>query len=244
MEEIAKHALPDRTDLLNAAPHVRVLDRLGDDSAWMLQTYLSVGKIIEEEVHASFRSAQWGSKLSEHEEWTGKLPSKLLAQSFSLAHSVAEATFEMTSEWRPGEGRCQCGSTKRLRFSWKTAPIGYPSFFWGCVNYSRGDQARHDRARPCSGTFCACLASYFPLITTGDLVILKDRVEELVKEWSDKPCAETDYHNATKLYGGKKDELPLTTKDSVLKVLKMISSDLQSITDERAGICPNHTEQN
>lgn len=64
-----------------------------------------------------------------------------------------------------------------------------------------------------------------------------------MKEWSDKACTEPDYHTATKFYGGKKDELPLTTKDSVLTVLRMISSDLQSIMDELAGICPN-PEQN
>ncbi len=61
---------------------------------------MTVGKIIEEEVHTSFQSAQWGSKLSEMEEWTERLPSKLLAQSFTLAHGVAEASFQMTREWR------------------------------------------------------------------------------------------------------------------------------------------------
>lgn len=240
LNEIADHALPGKTDILSSGPHVRVLERLGDDSAWMLQTYLTVGKMIQEEVHASFQGARWGSKLSEIEEWTSNLPSKLLSQSFSIAHGVAEASFQMTKEWRPGEGRCQCGSSKRLRFTWKSTPIGHPSFFGGCVNFNCGDQARHDRAKPCTGTLCACLTAYFPLITTGDLVILKDRVEDLTKEWSEKPdLTEDDYCNTTKLYGGINHDLPHTTKENVLASLRMVVSDISSIVDERSGLCPD-----
>ncbi len=39
LNEIAKHSLPDKVaDLLTTVPHVRVLESLGDDSTWMLQT--------------------------------------------------------------------------------------------------------------------------------------------------------------------------------------------------------------
>ncbi len=119
LDEIAQHASPKRADVLSTGPHVRVQERLGEDSAWMLQTYLTVGKFIQEEIETSFDRARWGNKLCELEQWGCKLPSKLLSQTSDTAHSVAEASFHMTREWRPGEGRCQCGSTKRLRFMWK-----------------------------------------------------------------------------------------------------------------------------
>ncbi len=238
LDEIAQHALPKRADVLSTGPHVRVQERLGEDSAPGCYKPISpLAKLFKKKLRRTLIVPAGVGKLCELEQWGCKLPSKLLSQTFDTAHSVAEASFHMTREWRPGEGRCQCGSTKRLRFTWKTVPVAYPSFFWGCVNYNRGDQARHDRATPCSGTLCACITAYFPLITTGDLVILKDRVAEVIKLWEDNESPmDTDYQQATNFYGGQKEQLPHTTK-GVLKALQMVTSDLQCMLDERAGLC-------
>jgi len=108
--------------------------------------YITVGKIIEEETLNTFTSAQGSSKLAVSQEWTDKLPSKLLTQSFEIIHGVAEASLQMTNAWRPGEGRCCCGSCKKLKFSWKISPT-HPSFFGGCVKYTRQVPQRHDRAQ-------------------------------------------------------------------------------------------------
>ncbi len=62
LDEIAQHALPKSADVLSTGPHVRVQERLGEDSAWMLQTYLTIGKIIQEEIETYFDSARWGGQ--------------------------------------------------------------------------------------------------------------------------------------------------------------------------------------
>jgi len=49
LDLIAKYALPEKIDILGVCPQVRVTEQLGEDSAWMMQVHLTVGKIIEEE---------------------------------------------------------------------------------------------------------------------------------------------------------------------------------------------------
>jgi len=41
LDLMAKYALPEKIDILGACPQVRVTERLGEDSAWMLQVYHS-----------------------------------------------------------------------------------------------------------------------------------------------------------------------------------------------------------
>ena len=237
LDLIAKYALPEKIDILGACPQVRVTERLGEDSAWMLQVYLTVGKIIEEETLNTFTSAQGSSKLAVSQEWTDKLPSKLLTQSFEIIHGVAEASLQMTNAWRPGEGRCRCGSCKKLKFSWKISPTPYPSFFWGCVNYTRQDPQRHDRAQPCSGSLFTCLAKYFPFIATADLTILQEKVNEVFKDWTEKEeVTSDDYKHATQLYGGPKDQLPHTSQAGVSSLLQKLAGDIHLILEERAGL--------
>ena len=235
LDLIAKHALPEKIDVLGACPQVRVTERLGEDSAWMLQVYCTVGKIIEEETLNTLTSSQGNSKLAVQQDWTDKLPSKLLTQSFDIMHGVAEASLQMTNAWRPGEGRCRCGSRKRLKFSWKTSPMPHPSFFWGCVNYTRQDPQRHDRAQPCSGSLYNCLAKYVPSIATSDLTILKERVNEVCKDWKEMEEVYSDnYKHATQLYGGPEDQLPHTSQDGVSSVLQKVADDIQ--LEERTGL--------
>jgi len=72
----------------------------------------------------------------------------------------------------------------------ENSPTPHPSFFGGCMNYTRQDPQWHDRAQPCSGSLFTCLAKYFPFIATADLTILHEKVNEV---WTEKEVTSDDY---------------------------------------------------
>ena len=47
---IKESALPSRSNIMGQNPHVRIVENMGDDSFWMLQVYLTVQKVVHDEI--------------------------------------------------------------------------------------------------------------------------------------------------------------------------------------------------
>ena len=84
LDIIGKSALPSQMDLMSQSPHFRVLQHLGADAGWMLQTFLDVQLVVHQEVLNSFEYASQDSTLGQVELWTYHLPSTLLRQALVL----------------------------------------------------------------------------------------------------------------------------------------------------------------
>ena len=133
--------------IMGQNPHVRIVEKLGDDSFWMLQVYLTVQRVVHDEIMYSFQSAASDSPLGELEDWSNHLGSSLLDQALKIEQSDCEATYQMTPSFPGlGQGRCKGGAIKSLKFKWKEEPISHPSFFWGCVKYTVSERSLHDPA--------------------------------------------------------------------------------------------------
>ena len=129
LDIIGKSALPSQVDLMAQSPHFRVLQHLGTDAGWMLQTLLDVQQVVHQEVLNSFEYTLQDSTLGQVELWTNHLPSTLIRQAIVLERRVSEAAFQMTPSYQEGNGRCRCGGVKSLKFKWKQNPLDHPSFF-------------------------------------------------------------------------------------------------------------------
>ena len=114
--------------------------RLGDNAGPLLNTYLTVSKVVDEEILASFQGAGDLSDLGKLQLWTNNLPKKLMQKALALKEAVGEAGVSMTTDRIGGRsGRCKCGNVKGLKFKWKETQGGveYPSFFGVVLHTTR-----------------------------------------------------------------------------------------------------------
>ena len=106
LDIIGKAALPSQVDLMAQSPHVRVLQHLGANTGWMLQTFLDVQEGVHHEVLNSFEYALEDSALGQVELWINHLPSTLIRQALVLERRVSEAAFQMIPSYQKGSGHC------------------------------------------------------------------------------------------------------------------------------------------
>ena len=86
-----------------------------------------------------------------------------------------------------GQGRCRCGAIKSLKFKWRTHPIQYSSFLWGCVKYTSYDRALHDSAKSQADTVWAILADVGMSLLPTDAQHLYTKSADLLGEMEKKP---------------------------------------------------------
>jgi hypothetical protein len=182
LEVIKKSALPSTSAVMSQNPHVRILDHLGEDAGWLLHTYSIVQKVVHSELRNSFEFASDTSPLGELDKWTNALPSSLIDQVLKIEKEIADAACQMTKEYVAGRGRCRCGAVKSLKFKWKSHPIQYPSFFWGCVKYTSYDRVQHDSAKSQPGTVWAILVEVGISLFPADARHLYTKCSSLLSE--------------------------------------------------------------
>lgn len=115
-ELIGRHILPSQMDFKSLLPQNRIVDRLGENAAFMLDIYSKVNTIINEEIHSTFNSASSKSSLGEFKRWDGDLSSFVIQQVFNLQTSVSKAAIQLCTDFTPDVGRCVCSAIKTLRF--------------------------------------------------------------------------------------------------------------------------------
>ena len=238
LEVIEESALPSRSMIMGQNPHVRIVEKLGDDSFWMLQVYLTVQRVVHDEIMYSFQSAASDSPLGELEDWSNHLGSSLLDQALKIERSVCEAAYQTTPNFPGlGQGRCKCGAVKSLKFKWKEEPIPHPSFFWGCVKYTISDRSLHDPAKSCSDSIWEALDKYRMTIGIKELEVLLDKFTRLHTDWIEKEASTVDLDLYTKVYGGPCKMLPFTSAKQVCamleKVSKMVNECIPIIEEEK-----------
>ena len=143
-----------------------------------------------------------------------------------LERRVSEAAFQMTPSYQEGNGRCRCGGVKSLKFKWKQSPIDLPSFFGGCVKYTHNDRHLHDSAKSCPGTTWKIMEKHRMSMMPSDIRLLYDRCSCLLTEWLAKEPNSTTasrYDLVAKIFGGKKQHLPLQNKTYQFKYWCLIN---------------------
>ena len=152
-EIIKESLLPSASSVLQLLPQDRISSRLGDNSGFLLNTYLKVAEVIDEEVQAAVTGASSKSTVGELRQWDGGLSAAILHQSATIHSAVGHAAYQL-SEYcvMPEIGRCKCSVIKILRYGWHTTPVPYPSFFWGCCRFSVAGAGMHDKGVPVRGS--------------------------------------------------------------------------------------------
>ena len=197
----------------------------------MLQTFLDVQQVVHQEVLNSFEYASQDSPLGQVELWTNHLSSTVLRQALVLERRVSEAAFQMTSSFQEGSGRCRCGGVKSLKFKWKQSPIDHPSFFWGCVKYTHNDRHLHDSAKSCPGTTWKIMEKHRMAMMPSDVRLLHGRCSHLLTDWLAKEpnsATENQCDLVAKIFGGRKQHLPLKSQKDVSSLLKELCSVVDS----------------
>ena len=210
LDVVAANAIPDPADILSHNLQQRVKERLGTHAPHFLDAYLEVGDIINEELAICTLNASPQTRLGKLSAWTNHLPRKLLSSSWQVQRSIAQASYQLSGIWAPGEGRCKCGSSLKLCFSWRDSPIAHASFFWGCVSYPRADVHRHDKASPCRGYLRTVIAEHYGRLGDAEMTALIQNIQKALDVWQsldqESPDSETDIESkllqARKLYGG------------------------------------------
>lgn len=87
LEVIEESALPTCSMIMAHIPHARIVANLGEDSSWMLQVYLTVQKVVHNEIMYSFHNASGDCTLGEREEWSNHIGSRLLDQALKIRAS-------------------------------------------------------------------------------------------------------------------------------------------------------------
>ena len=233
LEIIKKSALPSTSVVMSQNPHVRILKHLGEDAGWLLHTYCLVQNVVHSELRNSFEYASGVSPLGELDRWTNALPSSLVDQVLKIEKEVTDAACQMTKEHTSGHGRCHCGAVKSLKFKWKSHPIQYPSFFWGCVKYTSYDRTSHDSAKSQAGSVWAILSDVGISLLPTDAKHLHSKCSTLLGEIeAANDFVEIDQFN--KVYGGPSESLPIKGVEDVISSLRDILVAVDSFIPEEA----------
>ena len=142
---------------------------------------------------------------------------------------MGQEAYKLTEYWQDTAGCCRCSLVKVIRFGWKVSPIPYPSFFWGCAKYTPIDSHSHDKGVPIRKSCWSILEpdsdsrGYSQNISDTELERLSNRFSLIDEFWSEDTgidnCDHSDIEQlvkiASEVYGGPKDDLPLS---NILKV--------------------------
>lgn len=240
-EVIKKHILPSQADVKQLLPQNRVIDRLGENSAFMLGIYLKVNTIINEEIQSAYNGSSSKSSLGGFKKWDSDLSSCVIQQVYQIQKSVGQASLQLTSDSGIDVGRCVCSAIKTLRFGWKEDPLPHPSFFWGCTRYTPIDAFKHDKGTPVRQTFWNVIGDEVKVanITDKNLRLLHQKTATALTFWDGRDDDEDMLKQAILLYGGNID---FKSSKEVLNALRGISKDLTDSVNER--IEPNQNNDN
>lgn len=228
LEIIKKSAIPTTSAVMSQNPHIRILKHLGEDAGWLLHTYCFVQNVVHSELRKCFEYASDTSPSGELDRWTNSLPSSLVDQVLKIEKDIADAACQMTKEHISGQGRCRCGAVRSLKFKWKSHPIQYPSFFWGCVKYTSYDRALHDSAKSQGGTVWAIVSEVGMSLLPTDARHLHTKCSTLLGEIeAAKDFVEIDQFN--KIYGGPPKSMPAKNFDDVLSSLHDLLTAIDSL---------------
>lgn len=236
LDLIANHALPIKQDCLIGRPELSIVNQLGEHAGLMLDTYLSVSKVIHERLEFTLSNAPEKSRVAQIAGMTNNLAVKLLHKAFEVERYVAESALELT-EYRGGpEPLCQCKSPKVLRFKWKDLPIPYPSLFWGCVNFKPQEALLHDKAIPYKDSLYTAIVKKQDSITDRDAIALSSKLIEAIDFWAkaqkENDDLSSDFQAAT-LYYGIEGQSSFKSSKSVIAMLKKMSLFLEELTKKR-----------
>lgn len=238
-ELIKDHILPSQTDVKQLLPQSRVVSRLGENAGFMLNIYLKVSQIMNEEILSTFNGAS-DSSLGRLRKWDGDLASDVISKVSGIQKSVGQAAYELSDYFQNAEvGRCVCSATKALRFGWKNDLLPYPSFFWGCSKYTPFDAFKHDKATPLRGTFWNIVSDDIKIahISDKNLKLLQEKTAISITFWDgrneDNAEVEELLNQATTHYGGPEEDLPYKKTEHVILSLRGINKDLTSLLAER-----------
>ena len=115
-DAIKKCMLPSQADVKQLLPQNRVVARLGESAASLLDIYLKVHTIINEEIQAAYNGASSKSSLGGFKKWDGDLSSCVIQQVYEIQKSVSQASVQLTSDYVNDVCRCVCSAIKTLRF--------------------------------------------------------------------------------------------------------------------------------
>ena len=236
-EVIKNCVLPSTADILQLLPHERICNRLGDNSGFSLATYLKVAEIIDEEVQMSLTRAPSKSNIGELQQWDDGLSAALIHQSANIHLAIGRAAYQLSNYCiSPEIGRCKCSAIKNLRYGWRTTPIPYPSFFWGCCRYTVVEAGMHDKGVPVRDSLWNIVDSDDKIgrVSDRDLTLLAQKVDTAMLFWKDPPeQCDMLFEHASKFYGGPESTLPYKSKESIIEALKEIYECLQDLSKER-----------
>ncbi len=124
----------------------RIVSRLGEDASHKLSAFVEVSEIMREEVGIRLTHMDKKTELGKIITWSNNLQSKVAYSCGTMWSEIGRSALQQTSDVEAvsGRGRCRCGTSKALKWSWHGGV--HPSFFWGCKAYTGFDQARHDKA--------------------------------------------------------------------------------------------------
>lgn len=240
---IANSIIPTKEDVLSLFPQHRIKQRLGEHAGFLLAAFRDVQKVIHEETLNSLKGASPKSHVGQMKNWIEDLPLSVCQKVFDIEEAVAEEAFELTEYWEDSIGRCKCSSIKVIRFGWKTVPIPHPSFFWGCSNYTPVDKYSHDKGIPLKQSCWEILnpgsdnRGKSSHISDLELERLATKFVLIDEFWSDQQAGsetnESLISSASKLYGAKKEDLPLCDIESVQNVVTVLREGLKFLKDER-----------
>ena len=246
-EVIAESVVPRKEDVLSLLPQHRVKQRLGEHAGFMLGVYRQVQTIVHEEILSSIKGASPRSQIGLQARWIEDLPSSICNSIFSLEEAVGEEAFELTQYWSTDAGRCKCSAIKIIRFGWKTSPIPYPSFFWGCFQYTPIESHSHDKGIPIKKSCWVVLGpnsdnrGLSAHISDAELARLENKFTLVDEFWSEDiqdledGTIEQHVRSASTLYGGQEKELPLRDISSVRKAVTTLRDQIKYLKDERVA---------
>jgi hypothetical protein len=236
-EIIKDSLLPSTSSVLQLLPQDRISSRLGDNSGFLLATYLKVAEIIDEEVQTAVTGASSKSTIGELRQWDGGLSAAILHQSAAIHSAVGRAAYQLSDYCVTAEiGRCKCSAIKILRYGWHTTPIPYPSFFWGCCRFSVADAGMHDKGVPMRDSLWNIVEADDKIgcVSDRDLTLLTQKINTAIVFWKD-PQEQCDalFEHASKFYGGPTESLPYKDKEVVIEALQEVCECLQELSQDR-----------
>ena len=200
----------------------------------MLDTYMKVATIINQEILTSYEGAGATSAIGSmnSKKWGGDIGSDIIKRVACIQKSVGQAAFCLSDYFELEEvGHCMCSAIKSLQFGWKTTPIPHPSFFWGCSRYNPIESSRHDKATPAHLSFWKVIANDIKVerISDKDLKILQEKTSLTLAFWQDEKEPEEDlFKHALSYYGGPPEISQLTSSKHVIAILNKIYNTLFS----------------
>ena len=202
----------------------------------LVTLFMQVGDMLLEELKWSL-CGNPGSPVQRLNAWTNNLPVSLLTKSWAIQRSIAEAAFMMADYYAPDQGTYKCGAILTLRFGWKTSPISYPSFFWGCAAFDRRDVGKHDQAKPHRTSLWEVIKRSLHAMTDKEIEVLREKLTTLGQEWRerndqpDNPQLIADLQHATDRYGGPKNMIPYKSQSHIANQLEVMQKKINEHID-------------